>query len=90
MHRQRLASTITPNPAPQLLPLQVLKWLLDAGCPVHNEHPDRPSDQALHMACYQGYGPEAVKLLVAAGADPFRPNKQRLTPIAMTANQVRV
>ena len=69
--------------------LQVLTWLLDAGCPVHNTHPERIPDQALHMACYQGYGPEAVKLLLAAGADPLYPNLQKLTPLQMTANQVR-
>jgi len=66
----------------------VLKWLLAAGCPVHNTHPNRLEDQPLHMACYQGYGPEAVKALLGAGADPFRPNRQGLTAVAMTANQV--
>lgn len=32
---------------------QVLKWLLDAGVPVTDTHPDSPNDQPLHMACYQ-------------------------------------
>lgn len=42
------------------------------------------------MACYQGYGPEAVKLLVAAGADPMMHNKTGLSALGMTANQVIV
>ncbi|KAF6250560.1 hypothetical protein COO60DRAFT_797861 [Scenedesmus sp. NREL 46B-D3] len=60
-----------------------------AGCGLPGAHrpPRRPADSPLHMACYQGYGPEAVKLLLAAGADSARPNVQRLMPMAMTANQ---
>lgn len=33
--------------------LQVLKWLLDAGCPVDVNHPNGPEDSPLQMACYQ-------------------------------------
>lgn len=32
---------------------QVLKWLIDAGVPVTDTHPNHPNDQPLHMACYQ-------------------------------------
>lgn len=33
--------------------LKVLKWLLDAGCPVHNDHKDSPYDSPLHMVRLQ-------------------------------------
>jgi hypothetical protein len=33
--------------------LQVLKWLLDAGCPVDVAHANGPEDSPLQMACYQ-------------------------------------
>lgn len=76
------------HPLRRLLYPQVLKWLLDADVPFTDTHPQRPYDQPVHMACYQGYGPEAVKLLLAAGADPCTNNKQGLSALAMTANQV--
>lgn len=66
----------------------MLNWLIDAGIPITDTHEQRPFDQPLHMACYQGYGPEAVKLLLDAGADPLQHNKQGLTALGMTANQV--
>lgn len=66
----------------------MLKWLIDAGVPITDTHPQSPYDQPLHMACYQGYGPEAVKLLLGAGADPMMSNKHGLTALGMTANQV--
>eukprot|EP00775_Hariotina_reticulata_P011519 gene11519-11662_t len=39
------------------------------------------------QACYQAYGPQVVKLLLAAGADPLMLNKQGLSAIGMAANQ---
>lgn len=40
------------------------------------------------QACYQGFGPDCVKLLLDGGADVFRPNFQNMTALEMTANQV--
>lgn len=45
---------------------------------------------AVPCCAVQGYGPEAVKLLLAAGADPLQQNVQGLTALAMTGNQVGV
>jgi hypothetical protein len=40
------------------------------------------------VPCVQGYGPQAVTMLLEAGADPFHANMQGQSAIAMTANQV--
>jgi hypothetical protein len=51
----------------------------------HTHNPVCPPPARVFL---QGYGPEVVKLMLAAGADPLLPNVEGLTALTMTANQV--
>lgn len=71
-------------------PSQLLRLLVAAGCPPALPRTHRlmgMRDPPLQVACWAGYGPEAVTALLEAGADPVALDAHQMCPLVMAGNQ---
>ncbi|GFR48635.1 hypothetical protein Agub_g10551 [Astrephomene gubernaculifera] len=95
-----LAATFTthhlnlPDPTMNAVDLEILQELVAAGCPIKPHIPHNKTAggrvstfSPLLYAMYRGYGPDAVRLLLKAGADPLLADRAECVPLVCAAEQ---